>query len=49
LDANVRVIIASGYAIDASELRSFPNNVMGSISKPYRLMDLLTEVRHALD
>jgi PAS domain S-box-containing protein len=48
LDGSVRVIIASGYAIDASELRSFPNNVRASISKPYRLMDLLTEVRHAL-
>jgi CheY-like chemotaxis protein len=48
LNGSVRVIIASGYAIDASELKSFPNNVRSSISKPYRLVDLLTEVRHAL-
>jgi CheY-like chemotaxis protein len=49
LDRDVRVIIASGFSIDASELRAFQNNIKGSISKPYRLVDLLTEVRKALD
>jgi PAS domain S-box-containing protein len=48
LNGSVRVIIASGFAIDVSELKSFPNNVRASISKPYRLVDLLTEVRQAL-
>ena len=44
-----RVIIASGYSVNGQVRKSMEAGAVGYVGKPYRLNDLLTAVRTALD
>jgi CheY-like chemotaxis protein len=48
IDANVRVLLSSGYSIDQAPALDEPG-VVGFLSKPYRPVELCTAVRKGLD
>lgn len=45
----LRILVASGYAADASTEESLASGAIGFVSKPYNMKQLLRAVRHALD
>jgi CheY-like chemotaxis protein len=48
-DPDVKVIIASGYAIDGPTKEALEAGAKGFISKPYDTKELLTKIRNVLD
>jgi PAS domain S-box-containing protein len=49
LDANVKVIISSGYQAESPTMGGLPEGARGFIGKPYHLGDMLSQVRTVLD
>jgi two-component system cell cycle sensor histidine kinase/response regulator CckA len=49
IDPSVRILIASGYSVDASVQECLESGAVGFIGKPYRLKDLLAKTRTVLD
>jgi DNA-binding response OmpR family regulator len=49
LDAGARVLVASGYADEASARQAAEAGALGFLSKPFRLADVVTRVRGILD
>lgn len=49
IDPKVRVIIASGYTMDTSRVEVLETMAAGIVNKPYRLIEMLSVVRNALD
>ena len=49
IDPNVKVIIASGFSADASVKRTIRTGAKGFVGKPFRVNDLLRDVRNVLD
>ncbi|MGO9117042.1 MAG: PAS domain S-box protein [Desulfomonilaceae bacterium] len=48
-DPQVNVVVASGYSADASVKETIRMGAKGFVSKPFRLKELLREVRRVLD
>ena len=49
LDAQVKVVIATGYSIDGQDNKSIRTGAKGYVGKPYQLVDLINTVREVLD
>jgi PAS domain S-box-containing protein len=49
IDPNVRVLVASGFSADASVRETIQIGAKGFISKPFRVKEILREVRKVLD
>jgi DNA-binding NtrC family response regulator len=49
IDPKVKVVIASGYSADASVKETVQMGAKGFVSKPFRVKELLREVRKVLD
>jgi len=49
IDPNVRVLIASGYAPDASVKETVQIGAKGFVNKPFRVKELLRDIRRVLD
>jgi len=49
IDPGTRVVIASGYATNVQKNEILRNGAAGFIQKPYRLQDLLREIRRIID
>jgi two-component system, cell cycle sensor histidine kinase and response regulator CckA len=49
IDPNVRVLIASGYSADTSLKEAIQTGAKGFVSKPFRVKELLRDVRNILD
>ena len=49
IDPHVNVLIASGYSADASVKETIQTGAKGFVAKPFRVKDLLRDVRKVLD
>ena len=49
IDPQVNVLVASGYSADASVKETIQMGAKGFVSKPFRVNELLREVRKVLD
>jgi PAS domain S-box-containing protein len=49
IDPKVKVLIASGYAIDGQVEKTLEDGAAGYVAKPYQVTDLLNRVRMILD
>jgi len=49
IDPQVKVLVASGYSGDASVKDTIQLGAKGFVSKPFRVNELLREVREVLD
>jgi two-component system, cell cycle sensor histidine kinase and response regulator CckA len=49
IDPNVKVLVASGYSADASVKRTIGTAAKGFVNKPFRVNELLRDVRRVLD
>ena len=49
IDARVRILVASGYSADASVRRAVQMGAKGFVTKPFRVKELLRNVRRVLD
>ena len=49
IDPNVKVLTASGFSADASVKETIQIGAKGFVAKPFRVKDLLSEVRKVLD
>ncbi len=49
IDSGVKVLVASGYAGDTSSRQTIEKGAKGFISKPFRVKNLLSDVRKILD
>ncbi len=49
IDPQVNVVVASGYSADASVKETIRMGVKGFVTKPFRIKELLREVRRVLD
>jgi CheY-like chemotaxis protein len=49
IDAEVRVLISTGYSHDDAFRRALKLGAQGILPKPYRIEDLLTAVRQAIE
>ncbi|MBF0531045.1 MAG: response regulator [Deltaproteobacteria bacterium] len=49
IDQSIKVMIASGYAIDGQVKKTLEAGAAGYVGKPYRMNDLLNKVRAILD
>jgi DNA-binding NtrC family response regulator len=49
MDSEIKVVIASGYSVDASTRETLDALTKGFISKPYELQQMLKMVRQVLD
>jgi two-component system cell cycle sensor histidine kinase/response regulator CckA len=49
IDPQVKVLVASGYSADASVKETIQMGAKGFVNKPFRVKDLLSEVRKVLD
>jgi DNA-binding NarL/FixJ family response regulator len=49
IDPQLRVLIASGYSVNGQVRYAVDEGAVGFIGKPYRMSDLLSAVRRALD
>lgn len=48
LDPSAKVVVASGYSMDGQIMQPLETGALGYISKPYKVADLLNEVRNVL-
>ena len=49
LDPEIKVLIASGYAVNGQVQKSLDIGASGYVSKPYRVHNLMVEIRKVLD
>jgi len=49
IDSGAKILVASGYSADASKRGPLELGAKGLVSKPFRLKDLLGQVRKVLD
>jgi ActR/RegA family two-component response regulator len=49
MDPQVRVLIASGYALDGPAIEAIKAGARGHISKPYDIKEMLRVIREVLD
>jgi two-component system, cell cycle sensor histidine kinase and response regulator CckA len=49
IDSRVRALIASGFAVDNDTKAWLDAKAKGTVSKPFRMQELLRSVRHVLD
>jgi len=49
MDPQVRVLIASGYALDGPAVEAIKAWARGHISKPYDIKEMLRVIREVLD
>ncbi|MBI5569386.1 MAG: PAS domain S-box protein [Desulfomonile tiedjei] len=49
IDPQVRVLVASGYAADAARTDCLATGAKGFVSKPFKMKELLQQVRRVLD
>jgi two-component system, cell cycle sensor histidine kinase and response regulator CckA len=49
IDPQAKVLIASGFSADTSTKESVGMGVRGFVSKPFRMKELLRQVRKVLD
>lgn len=48
IDPDVKVIIASGYSVDGSVKETLDAGAVGFVGKPYKLSDMLDNIKEAL-
>ncbi len=49
IDPQVKVLVASGYSADASVKETIQMGAKGFVTKPFRMKDLLRDVRKVLE
>jgi DNA-binding NarL/FixJ family response regulator len=49
IDPKVKVLISSGYSINAQVKDTINAGAKGFVSKPYQITELLNKIRHTLD
>jgi CheY-like chemotaxis protein len=49
VDPQAKVLVASGYSINGQMRKTLQSGAQGYVAKPYRLADLLSQVRDTLD
>ena len=49
IDPDIKVIISSGYSLNATITKTIESGACGFISKPYQLKDMLGKVRQVID
>jgi len=49
IDPNVRILLSTGYSKDGKAQELLHQGIQGFVQKPYRISDLLTQVRKTID
>jgi len=49
IDPKVKVLVASGYSADSSVRKTLQSGAKGFVTKPYRVKELLRDIRRVLD